>query len=119
MVDQRFEYIAGNRAGKAMRFRAGHAPVDDFRLTGVMPQRRPGFQFMFAYNGHDFLSLGNEVDDSAIDFIEPVSQVQQFIGSQWSLGGHRFGFLTYRPEWARGILSYIPQLIDQAAIKTL
>ena len=48
VMDQCFQDIACNRAGKAVRFRPGHSAINDFTLTGIVPQWRTGFQLVLS-----------------------------------------------------------------------
>ena len=102
VMDQCFQDIACNRAGKAVRFRPGHSAINDFTLTGIVPQWRPGLQFVLANGGDNSLAFSDQIDDSAVNFIQALPQFQQFVSGQWQVWFHK----TYLP----------PQLIDQATI---
>ena len=76
------EDLARDPAGYAQRFGPLHAAVYDLSFAGIMPQRHAGLELVLADDGHDGLALGDQVDDAVIDRVQPLAQLQEFIGGQ-------------------------------------
>jgi hypothetical protein len=82
VVDQCFEDFPREPPGKAQGFSPRHATVNDLPLPGIVPERRSRSQLVITNCGHNGLALGNQVNDSTVNLVEPLAQLQEFIRGQ-------------------------------------
>ena len=80
MVNQGFKHVARHCGRQAPGLRTRHAALDDFALALIVAQRQTGLQLVVSDGCHHCLPLCNQVDNTRVDFVETLAQLEKFSG---------------------------------------